>query len=40
MGGLIMAKYEKAIVGEFEEVVNQLQKDISNSGISMISKRF
>lgn len=30
-----MAKYEKAIVGEFEEVVNQLQKDISNSGISM-----
>ncbi|MDZ5472938.1 DUF6054 family protein [Bacillus sp. 31A1R] len=30
-----MAKYEKTIIGQFEKVVNQLQSDISNSGISM-----
>jgi hypothetical protein len=30
-----MAKYEKSIIGEFEEVVNRLQNDIGNSGISM-----
>ena len=30
-----MAKYEKTIIGQFEEVVNRLQKDIGNSGISM-----
>lgn len=30
-----MAKYEKTIVGQFEEVVNHLQNDIGNSGISM-----
>ncbi|PAE20267.1 hypothetical protein CHH80_11745 [Bacillus sp. 7504-2] len=30
-----MAKYEKTINGKFEEVINQLQNDISNSGISM-----
>ena len=30
-----MAKYEKIISGQFDEVVNQLQNDISNSGISM-----
>jgi len=32
---LIMAKYEKTINGQFEEVVNHLQNDIGNSGISM-----
>lgn len=30
-----MAKYETTVVGQFEEVVNRLQKDIGNSGISM-----
>jgi hypothetical protein len=30
-----MAKYEKTIVGQFEEVVNHLQNDIGNSGITM-----
>lgn len=30
-----MAKYEKTIIGQFEEVVNHLQNDIGNSGISM-----
>ncbi len=36
IGGVsIMAKYEKTITGQFEEVVNQLQKDINNSGITM-----
>jgi hypothetical protein len=32
---LIMAKYEKTIIGQFEEVVNYLENDISKSGISM-----
>ncbi|TKC14785.1 DUF6054 family protein [Robertmurraya kyonggiensis] len=30
-----MAKYEKTITGQFEEVVSHLQNDIANSGISM-----
>lgn len=30
-----MAKYEKAIVGQFEKVVNHLEYDISNSGVTM-----
>jgi hypothetical protein len=30
-----MAKYEKTITGQFEQVVNNLENDISNSGISM-----
>lgn len=30
-----MAKYETTIIGQFEEVVNHLENDISNSGISM-----
>jgi hypothetical protein len=30
-----MAKYETTIIGQFEEVVNRLQNDIGNSGISM-----
>jgi hypothetical protein len=30
-----MAKYEKTIIGQFEEVVNRLQNDITNSGITM-----
>ncbi|WP_088225222.1 DUF6054 family protein [Desulfosporosinus sp. FKB] len=30
-----MAKYEKTITGQFEEVVNQLQEDIDNSGLTM-----
>ena len=30
-----MAKYEKTIIGQFEEVVNRLQIDIGNSGLSM-----
>ncbi|GAA0339462.1 hypothetical protein GCM10008967_32240 [Bacillus carboniphilus] len=30
-----MAKYEKTIIGEFEKVVNHLENDIRNSGISM-----
>lgn len=30
-----MAKYEKMITGQFEEVVNHLQGDIENSGITM-----
>lgn len=30
-----MAKYEKMITGQFEVVVNCLQDDISNSGITM-----
>lgn len=30
-----MAKYEKTIIGQFEEVVNRLQSDIGNSGITM-----
>lgn len=34
-GVFFMAKYEKTITGQFEEVVNQLQKDINNSGITM-----
>lgn len=30
-----MAKYEKIIVGLFEKVVNRLQNDIGNSGLTM-----
>lgn len=30
-----MAKYEKSIKGEFEEVVRRLQDDIENSGMSV-----
>lgn len=30
-----MAKYEKTMIGQFDKVVNHLQNDISNSGISM-----
>lgn len=30
-----MAKYEKTIVGQFEEVVKHLENDISNSGVTM-----
>lgn len=32
---VIMAKYEKTIIGQFEKVVNRLESDIGNSGISM-----
>lgn len=36
VGGVFkMAKYEMTIVGEFDKVVNCLEKDISNSGITM-----
>ena len=31
----ILAKYEKTIVGQFEKVVNRLENDIGNSGVSM-----
>lgn len=30
-----MAKYEVAIIGDFQEVLNHLQQDIANSGVSM-----
>jgi len=30
-----MAKYEKKIVGNFEEIINKLQNEIINSGVSM-----
>jgi hypothetical protein len=30
-----MAKYEKTIIGQFEEVLNRLQNDIGNSGLTM-----
>lgn len=30
-----MAKYEKLITGNFEEVLSQLDQDINNNGISM-----
>ncbi|WP_409271583.1 DUF6054 family protein [Neobacillus sp. SCS-31] len=30
-----MAKYEKTIIGQFQQVVNRLESDIGNSGISM-----
>lgn len=30
-----MAKYEKSIIGKFEEVVNRLQDDINRKGISI-----
>nr|WP_312578055.1 DUF6054 family protein [Sedimentibacter sp.] len=30
-----MAKYEEMITGQFEEVVNYLQRDIEDSGITM-----
>lgn len=30
-----MAKFEKKIVGNFEEVINKLQNNIMNSGMSM-----
>ena len=30
-----MAKYETTIIGQFDEVVNRLQNNISNSGITM-----
>jgi hypothetical protein len=30
-----MAKYEKVIIGQFEEVLNRLQNDIDNSGLTM-----
>ncbi|MBX4263065.1 DUF6054 family protein [Clostridium estertheticum] len=30
-----MAKYEKTISGQFEEVLHQLENDIGNSGITM-----
>lgn len=30
-----MAKYEKSIIGKFDDVVKKLENDISNSGISM-----
>ncbi|RHW40354.1 hypothetical protein D1B31_12450 [Neobacillus notoginsengisoli] len=30
-----MAKYEKTIIGDFEKVVNRLERDIGNSGMSM-----
>lgn len=32
---IIMAKYENTIKGNLEDIVNHLQNDISNSGISM-----
>ena len=31
----IMAKYETTMIGRFEEVVDHLENDIGNSGISM-----
>jgi hypothetical protein len=30
-----MAKFEKTITGQFDEVVDKLQEDISNSGLTM-----
>jgi len=30
-----MAKYEKTITGQFEEVLHRLEKDISSSGLTM-----
>jgi hypothetical protein len=30
-----MAKYEKTMTGQFESVVDHLQKDITNSGMTM-----
>ena len=30
-----MAKYERTITGQFDEVINRLQNDIDNSGITM-----
>lgn len=30
-----MAKYEGVVVGKFSEVVNRLQNDITNSGLTM-----
>lgn len=30
-----MAKYEKTLIGQFESVVNRLQEDIINSGLTM-----
>ncbi len=30
-----MAKYEKTMTGKFEEVLKQLENDISNSGMTM-----
>ncbi len=30
-----MAKYEKTIQGDFKEVINRLQNDITNSGMTM-----
>lgn len=30
-----MAKYEKNIIGNFEKVVNSLENDINNSGMTM-----
>ncbi|WP_242620537.1 DUF6054 family protein [Senegalia massiliensis] len=33
--GEIMAKYEENIIGNFEEVVTNLEKDINNSGVTM-----
>lgn len=30
-----MAKYEKTLYGNFEEIINKLQNEIMNSGISM-----
>lgn len=30
-----MAKYERNIMGQFEEVINRLQNDIDNSGVTM-----
>jgi hypothetical protein len=30
-----MAKYEKVIVGQFDEIVSRLQNDIRNSGVTM-----
>jgi hypothetical protein len=30
-----MAKYEKTMTGQFESIVNRLQEDIINSGITM-----
>ena len=30
-----MAKYERNVIGQFQEVINRLQNDIDNSGITM-----
>lgn len=30
-----MAKFEKKIIGNFEEIINTLQNEIMNSGVSM-----